>query len=108
MEPIKNAILFWEKLYSAKEATVKFVKQDGTIRIMKCTLDFTQIPKDKQPKKVDMPKILKLMKESGIIHVFDLEKKDWRSVPFNKIDWLEIVPKDSPKEKIRYKITPFK
>lgn len=107
MEYIKNAILFWEKLYSAREATVKFVKQDGTIRIMRCTLDFTQIPKDQQPKKVDMPKILRLMKENGIIHVYDLEKKGWRSVPFNKIDWLEIIPKDS-KEKIRYKITPFK
>jgi len=74
---------------------------------MKCTLNFELIPKDKQPKSVNIPKILKLMKESGLIHVFDLEKKAWRSVPFNKVDWLKVTPKGS-KEAIMYKIAPFK
>lgn len=98
---IRSAIEFWEKVYQAGDAKVKFVKKDGTIRIMHFTLDFTKIPKTKQPKTVNMPKILRLMQKSGIIHVFDLDKKDWRSVPFKDVDWLEV-------EQERYKIRPYK
>jgi len=97
---ISSAVEFWEKLYEAGEAQVKFVKKDGTIRIMKCTLDFEKIPKEKQPKSVNMSKILTLMQKSGIIHVYDLEKKDWRSVPFKSVDWL------LTDDNIRYKIRP--
>jgi len=98
---ISSAIDFWNKLYSAGQAKVKFTKKtDGTIRIMKCTLDFKLIPKDKQPKNVNMSKILSLLQKGGIIHVYDLEKKDWRSVPFQNVDWLEIDNK-------RFKIRPF-
>jgi hypothetical protein len=101
---LRSAIEFWQKLYEAKEAKVKFVKKDGTIRIMKCTLDFTKIPKSKHPKNVNIPQILKLIQNSGIMHVFDLEKKDWRSVPFKTVDWLEL---DGDQTK-RFKIRPFK
>lgn len=98
---ISSAIEFWQKSYEAGEATVKFVKRgDGTVRIMKFTLDFARIPRDKQPKKLNMAQIVKLMQNSGIIHVFDLEKKEWRSVPFQTVDWLEVDQK-------RYKIRPF-
>lgn len=97
---ISSAIEFWQKLYDDGEAKVKFIKKDGTIRIMNCTLDFTRIPKSKHPKQVNMGKILKLMQSSGIIHVYDLEKKDWRSVPFKQVDWME-----TPVQK--YKIRPF-
>lgn len=97
---IKSALQFWEKSYEAGEASVKFTKRtDGTIRIMKFTLDFSKIPRNKQPKTVNMAKIIKLMKNSGIIHVFDLEKNEWRSVPFQSVDWLEI-------DGTRYKIRP--
>ena len=98
---IRNAIQFWERLNLDKEAKVKFVKKDGTIRIMKCTLDFTKIPKKDHPKKLSIPKILKLMKNSGIIHVYDLEKKAWRSVPFKEVDWMET-------PEARYKIAPYR
>ena len=101
---IRSAIEFWEKLYSAGESKVKFTKNDGTVRIMKCTLDFSKIPKTQHPKKVNMPKILRILQTSGIIHVYDLEKKDWRSVPFRKVDWLEL---DGDEHK-RFKIRPFK
>ena len=101
---LRSAVEFWEKLYAADEAKVKFVKKDGTIRIMHCTLDFKKIPTSKHPKSVNMPKILKLMQNSGIIHVFDLEKKDWRSVPFRQVDWLEL----DGDQKQRFKIRPFK
>lgn len=97
---IRNAIDFWRKIYDEGVVTIKFVKKDGTIRIMKATLDFAHIPKNKQPKKVDMSKIVKLMQNSGIIHVYDLEKKDWRSVPFDRVDWMESKTQ-------RYKIRPF-
>ena len=97
---IASAVEFWQKLYDDGEAKVKFVKKDGTVRIMKCTLDFQRIPKSKHPKSVNMSKILKLMQASGIINVFDLEKKDWRSIPFKEVDWME-----TPKN--RYKIRPF-
>lgn len=100
-ELIRNAVKFWQTLYDAGEATVKFTKKDGTIRIMKCTLDFTKIPRTEHPKTVNMAKILKLMQKSGIIHVFDLDKAQWRSVPFKEVDWLETSEK-------RYKIAPFK
>ena len=101
---IRSAIEFWEKLYSVEEATVKFTKKDKTIRIMRCTLDFKKIPKEKHPKKINMSKILKLMQTSGIIHVYDMEKKDWRSVPFKEVDWMEL---NSDQDQ-RLKIRPFK
>lgn len=98
---ISSAIEFWQKLYDEREATVKFIKKDGTVRIMKATLDFTKIPRNKHPKKFNMANILKLMQNSGIIHVFDLEKNDWRSVPFKEVDWMET-------STARYKIRPYK
>lgn len=88
---LSNAIEFWNKLYQAGEATVKFEKQDGTIRIMRCTLDFTKIPRKDYPKKnINIPKILKLAKKNKIVHVYDLDKKGWRSVPIDRVDFLEI------------------
>lgn len=97
---IASAIEFWQKLYDDGEAKVKFVKKDGTIRIMKCTLDFKKIPKIHHPKTFNMAVILKTMQNSKIIHVFDLEKKEWRSVPFDQVDWME-----TPIGK--YKIRPY-
>lgn len=102
IETIKSAIEFWQKLYEVKEGTIKFTKKsDGTTRLMKATLDFTKIPKEKHPKTVNLPKILKLIQNSGIMHVYDLEKKDWRSVPFKNVEWLQTASK-------LYKIKPSK
>jgi len=99
---LRSAIQFWEKLYEDKEAKVKFNKKDGTIRIMKCTLDFARIPKEDQPKRpLNIAKVLRLMQKSKIIHVYDLEKKAWRSVPFDRVDWMET-------SKARYKIAPYR
>ena len=99
---LRSAIQFWEKLYEDKEAKVKFVKKDGTIRIMKCTLDFARIPKEDQPKgPLNIARILKLMQKSKIIHVYDIEKKAWRSIPFNTVDWMET-------PKATYKIAPYR
>ena len=56
---------------------------------MRATLDFSKIPEKDKPKKVDVPQILKLIQKNKIIHVYDLEKKAWRSVPFDRVDWLQ-------------------
>jgi len=100
-EVIQNAIQFWHKLNTEKEVMIKFTKKDNTTRFMHCTLDFQKIPKVDHPKKVDIAKILKLMQNSGILHVYDLDKKGWRSVPFNKIEYIEANNK-------RYKVQPIK
>jgi hypothetical protein len=96
-DEITSALDFWEKLSKAKEAVVKFKKKDGTIRVMVCTLDFTQIPKKQHPKSVNIKKIVNLMRKNGIIHCFDLEKQEWRSIPFKQADWVEL-------DKVRYRI----
>lgn len=88
-EVIQNALQLWTKLNSEQKVKLKFTKKDGTTRIMVCTLDFRKIPKIDHPKTVNLPKILKLMQNSGILHVYDLEKKGWRSIPFNSIEYIE-------------------
>ena len=55
---------------------------------MKCTLDFTRIPKDKRPKGIDLVKILVKIQKSKTLSVFDLEKQDWRSIPFERLEYL--------------------
>lgn len=99
---ISTAIEFLAKIKEEKEVTLRFIKKDGTTRIMRCTLDFTRIPRLKQPKTVDLEKILKLLTKNKVLHVFDLEKNDWRSVPFEYVDWLE-----TPNH-VRFKIIPKK
>jgi hypothetical protein len=87
---ITTALQFWEELVKVPKAKIKFKKKDGTDRIMLATLDFRLIPKKDHPKSVNLKKIFNLMKEHGVLHVYDLEKKAWRSVNFETADWLEI------------------
>lgn len=88
-EKVDSAIKFWEKVIKEPYVNLKFIKKDGSVRYMKCTLNFSKIPKDKHPKGVNVANILKLMQSKGIIHVFDLEKEEWRSVPFDSVEWLK-------------------
>lgn len=97
-ETISDAIEFLEKIRGEDEVKIKFTKVDGSSRIMRCTLNFDKIPGIQRPKEVDLPKILKLLNTNKILHVFDLDKKGWRSVPFNRSEWLE-----TPSRKI-YKV----
>jgi len=101
---IDNAMTFLEKLRDPDIDFVrlKFTKKDGSERFMRCTLNFDKIPKHEHPKGVNLPKILRLLKDNGIIHVYDLEKKGWRSVPFKETHWLE-----TSNDK-RYRIRPRK
>ena len=86
---ITTAIDFLNTVRENPYVKIKFQKKDGTNRIMKCTLNFDKIPANKKPLSVNLPKILRLLQQSKIIHVYDLEKNDWRSVPFNEVEWLE-------------------
>ena len=103
-DKIKTALEFWQKIYDEREATVKFVKKDGTIRIMRFTLDFTKIPKAKHPKKVDLVNILKSMNEKGYIRVYDLDKEDWRTIPFETADWVEFTKDREQPERFKIQI----
>ena len=103
-DTFKTALEFCQKIYDEKSATVKFVKKDGTIRIMNFTLDMAKIPKKDHPKKVDLVKILKQMNENGIIHVYDLDKMGWRSVPFERADWIEFKNDRTQPERFKVRI----
>jgi hypothetical protein len=88
-EVITNALQLWTKLNAEDQTRIKFTKKDGNIRFMTCTLNFQKIPQKDHPKNVNIPKILKLMQNSGILHVYDLEKRGWRSVPFNTVEYIQ-------------------
>jgi len=86
---IVNALQFWKKVYEEKDVIIKFTKADQSQRIMRCTLDFKQIPKKDHPKSVNIQNILKLIQTNKIMHVYDLDKKGWRSVPFNRVEYMD-------------------
>jgi len=90
---IKTAVEFLQRVKEGDFVLIKFVKKDGTDRIMKATLNFLKIPNDKKPKGVDLVKILKLLQNSKMLRVFDIEKMDWRTVPFESVEWLKTLDK---------------
>lgn len=55
------------------EVSVKFVKHDGSERLMRCTKDFDLIPVDQHPEEHETIDYVDLMK------VFDLDIQEWRS-----------------------------
>jgi len=86
---IVSAVQFWQKVYTEKVVTIRFRKKDGNMRVMRATLDFTKIPKEDHPKTVNIEKILKLIQHNQIMHVYDLDIKGWRSVPFDRVEYLQ-------------------
>jgi len=86
---ITSALQFWKKIYDEKDVTIKFIKKDGLPRIMRCTLDFSKIPQKDRPKGVNIQHIIKLIQKNKIMHVYDLEKKAWRSVPFERVEYMD-------------------
>jgi len=89
MPEISSAIDFLRKIRAENFVTIKFTKQDGSIRIMKCTLNFDRIPIEHRPKEIKIDQIVELIDKNGILHVFDMEKEAWRSVPFDKVEWMQ-------------------
>ena len=83
----KTVIRDWVRsLLQKGPITVTFVKADGTVRDMKCTLDWQHIPADKQPKLVSVQEA-KQRKEPDVhsLRVFDIEKQEWRSFRFDRL-----------------------
>lgn len=90
---ITSAVMLWKRLVTEPEVIVKFEKKNKTERIMRCTLDFKKVPVPDRPKSINVPKILDLIQKHKIIHVYDLDKMGWRSVPFEKIEYVDTVDK---------------
>lgn len=86
---LQNAIEFYQKIKAEEQVTIKFRKINGAERVMRCTLDFSKVPHNKMPKDVNMAKIFSLVQKHGMVHVYDLDKKDWRTVPFERSEWVE-------------------
>lgn len=71
----------WLKgLLHETDITVTFFKTSGEERTMRCTLDESKIPADKQPKGTSTKKV-----SDATISVFDLDKQDWRSFRYESI-----------------------
>jgi hypothetical protein len=85
MSTIGAAMYLLNELQKNKIIEVEFIKQNGEKRVMKCTLDFDRIPTDKKPKKTSLQEMLKQITKNKILRVFDVEKNDWRSVPFKSL-----------------------
>ena len=76
-------------LLQAQSVTVTFVKADGTVRDMTCTLNWDLIPEDKQPRDVPVERLLETKKRKDpdphTLRVFDMEKQQWRSFRFDRL-----------------------
>ena len=87
----KAIIRDWVKslLLSSGPVTVTFTKADGTDREMRCTLDPDQLPEVPVPTgPVDgIVKEAKQRKkpDEHSLRVFDLDKKEWRSFRFDRL-----------------------
>lgn len=86
---IDTATEFLDKIRDEEEVNIRFTKQDGTLRNMRCTLSFKKIPKSNHPKGFNLSKVLKLLNKNRILHVYDLDKQGWRSVPFDRTEYVE-------------------
>ena len=90
----QDRIIFrdWIRSLLQKQAvTVTFVKADGTLRDMKCTLNFDSIPLDRHPKgtaSLTFPDVASTPDRKSDPHsiaVFDLDKGEWRSFRFERL-----------------------
>jgi hypothetical protein len=72
---------------------VSFVKADGSVRDMNCTLNWELIPADKHPKGPSTGSVDGIVRESKqrkepdehSLRVFDVEKQEWRSFRFDRL-----------------------
>ena len=86
----KAIIRDWVKsLLHVTEVTVEFLKADGTVREMRCTLNPDKLP-PQVPVAGPVDGIVKESKQRKApdhesIRVFDLEKNEWRSFRFDRL-----------------------
>ena len=78
-------------LLQVSEITVTFVKADGTVRDMRCTLDPDRMPPQPQPAKQSVDGIVRESKEvkkpeeNHTQKVFDLDAGAWRSFRYDRL-----------------------
>lgn len=76
-------------LLQAQSVTVTFVKADGSVRDMTCTLNWDLIPTDKQPKApvdgIVRESRQRKQPDEHSLRVFDIEKQEWRSFRFDRL-----------------------
>ena len=76
----------WVKgLLQATEVTVTFVKSDGTLRDMRCTLDYNKLPVKHVPNISEAEEKAKKPKDPEVQPVFDLDLKQWRSFRYDRL-----------------------
>ena len=86
---IDDAITLLDMISKMGEATIAFKKRTtGEMRVMRCTLNFKVIPKEKRPASVNLKRILTDLQKNKLLRVFDIEKMDWRSVTIDSIQCL--------------------
>jgi len=77
-------------LLQVTEVTVEFTKSDGTVREMRCTLDHSRIP-EVTAKVIPVDGIVRESRkprkepDHESIRVFDLDKNEWRSFRFDRL-----------------------
>ena len=106
---IDDAMTLIEKLRDSDSALIKFIKKDGSTRLMKCTLNFERIPLSDKPKNINVPAIYKNIKNHKQINVYDIEKKGWRRINVDTSEWIEFKKNDpddksKPQDVIRYRL----
>jgi uncharacterized phage-like protein YoqJ len=65
------------------DVTIEFVKKDGSLRKMICTLSESKIPIEKTPKNTGKAKT------DDVLAVFDVENDGWRSFRWDSIKKIE-------------------
>jgi hypothetical protein len=68
---------------SAEGCFIVFIKKDGTEREMRCTLNPSLIPQEKQPKLTESEESSSTA--GSPIRVFDLDKQEWRSFRWDSV-----------------------
>lgn len=92
---IKSAWELMRLLEDLDIATVKFIKKDQSVRIMRCTINLNLVPKKDHPKGVKNKEQWKpsdMMKRAEVHHqvrVYDLDKEGWRTINFDTAEWVK-------------------
>ena len=89
IESIESAIDLLKKIREEDSVRIKFRKKNNEERYMVCTLNYDNIPKENRPKSYNIKSILKLLREKKSMRVYDLEQHGWRSLSFERAEWLE-------------------
>jgi len=89
MAILDKAIDFLSMVAEDDYVYIYFIKKNGEKRLMKATLNFKKIPKEHHPKGYNLKGILKKIKSSKMLSVYDLEKQGWRSIKLEKIIWVK-------------------